>query len=119
MSQVHVLDYRDGHYRCVIHTATPSGNNSAGFAWSELLLTLGYSGRTVLAEGTGPGQITPEEKADIRSGATLEFVVMIEGAPTLTGAQLQTLLAAQAPGIISAQQAKWAEELKFYGGTRA
>jgi hypothetical protein len=119
MAQVHVLDYTDGRYRCVIHTETPAGNNSAGFPWSTLLLVKGYSGRTILSEGTGPGQITPEEKAEIVAGTILEFEVNIVGSATMTGADLQALLVAEAPAIINAQKARWAQELRFYGGTKA
>ena len=115
MSQVHVLEYSDGRFRFVIHTATPTGSNPAGFAWSLLLLQKGYSGRTVMTEGTGPGQITPAEKAQIVAGTLLEFEVRVEAAPTITGAQLQTLLQDQAPGIIAAQLAGWQQELRFFG----
>ena len=119
MAQVHVLEYSDGRFRFVIHTATPAGNNTAGFAWSILLLQKGYSGRTVMTEGSGPGQITPEEKAEIVAGTLLEFEVRIEASPTITGGQLQTLLQDQAPGIITAQLDQWRQELRFLGATRA
>ena len=68
MAQVHVLEYADGRFRCVIHTATPSGDNSANIPWATVFLATGRSGRTVLVEGTGPGQITAEEKAQIQAG---------------------------------------------------
>jgi hypothetical protein len=118
MSQVHVLEYSEGRFRIIIHTATPSGNNGAGFAWSELLLQRGYSGRTVMTMGTGPGQISAEEKIEIVAGTLLEFELRLEAAPTITGAQLQTLLQNQAPGLISTQMAQWQQELRFWGATR-
>lgn len=118
MAQVHVLEHSEGRFRILIHTATPAGNNSAGFAWSVLLLQRGYSGRTAMTEGTGPGQITPEEKAEIVAGTLLEFELRLEADPALTGAELQTLLQAQAPGLIAAQLAQWQQELRFWGATR-
>ena len=118
MAQVHVLEYTDGRFRCVIHTATPTGNNGANIPWSTLLLARGYSGRTTLIEGTGPGQITPEEKAQILAGTLLEFELKLEAAPTLTGTELQALLQAQAPAMIQTQLDQWRTELRFYGAVR-
>ena len=118
MAQAHCLEYTEGRFRIVIHTATPSGNNGAGFPWSTLLLMRGYSGRTVMTEGTGPGQITPEEKTEIVAGTLLEFELRLEASPTITGAQLQTLLQNQAPGIITAQLDQWQQELRYFGATR-
>ena len=119
MAQVHVLDYSDGRFRIIIHTATPAGNNSAGFPWATLLLQQGYSGRTVMTLGTGPGQITPEEKAEIVAGTLLEFELRLEADAAITGAQLQTLLQAQAPTLIAAQMAQAQQMLRFWGATRA
>ena len=118
MAQVHVLEYADGRFRCVIHTATPSGDNSANIPWSTVFLATGRSGRTVLVEGTGPGQITADEKAQIQAGAVLEFEVPIEAANSITGAQLQTLLQAQAPTLVTTQIAQWQAATKFYGVVR-
>jgi hypothetical protein len=118
MAQVHVLEYSEGRFRIMIHTATPAGNNSAGFPWSTLLLQRGYSGRTGMTVGTGPGQIDPAEKAQILAGTLLEFELRLEADPTLTGAQLQTLLQAQAPALITAQLGQWQQELKWWGATR-
>jgi hypothetical protein len=118
MAQVHVLEYSEGRFRIMIHTATPAGNNSAGFTWSALLLLRGYSGRTAMTEGTGPGQIDPTEKAQIVAGTLLEFELRLEADPALTGAQLQTLLQNQAPTLIAAQLAAWQSELKWWGQTR-
>jgi hypothetical protein len=118
MAQVHVLEYSDGRFRIILHTATPTGNNGAGFSWSSLLLMKGYSGRTVMTEGTGPGQISPEEKAQILAGTLLEFELRLEAAPTITGAQLQTLLQNQAPDLITAQMQQWQQELRFWGAVR-
>jgi hypothetical protein len=118
MALVHVLEYVDGRFRCVLHTPTPAGNNSAGIAWSTVFLATGRSGRTAMVEGTGPGQIDPAEKAEIQAGTLLEFEIPIEAASTMTGAQLQTLLQAQAAPLIAAQLAAWQSALKFYGATR-
>jgi hypothetical protein len=118
MSQVHVLEYVNGHFRCIIHTATPPGNNGAGIPWSTLFLQTGRSGRTVMVAGAGPGQITPAEKADIMAGTVLEFELAIDADPAITGGQLQTLLQTQAPGLITTQIAQWEQELRLYGATR-
>jgi hypothetical protein len=118
MAQVHVLEYVNGHFRCIIHTATPTGNNGAGIAWSLLFLQTGRSGRTVMVEGTAPGQITSAEKAEIMAGTVLEFELAIDADPAMTGGQFQTLLQAQAPGLITAQIAQWEQELRLYGATR-
>src|ERR1043166_6144152 len=118
MAQVHVLDYRDGRFHCIIHTPIPAGTNGAGMAWGTLLLAQGRSGRTVMVEGTGPGQITPAEKAQILAGTLLEFELYLEADPAITGAQLQTLLQAQATRLITAQLAQWQQELRLFGATR-
>jgi hypothetical protein len=119
MAQVHVLEYADGRFRCVLHTTTPTGDNSANIPWSNVFLVTGRSGRTVMVEGTGPGQITPAEKAQILAGTVLELEISVEAANSITGAQLQTLLQAQAPGLITAQVNQWQAALKFYGATRS
>jgi|ERR1043165_4489136 hypothetical protein len=118
MAQVHVLDYVDGRFRCVLHTATPAGTNSAGIPWSTVFLVTGRSGRTVMVEGTAPGQISPTEKAQIVAGTLLEFEIPIEADPAISGTQLQTLLQNQAPTLIATQLAQWQSILRFYGATR-
>lgn len=118
MSQVHVLEYTEGRFRCLLHTATPAGNNAAGIPWSTVFLVTGRSGRTAMVEGTDPGQITAAEQAQIRAGTLLEFEVLIDAAPTITAAQLQTLLQNQAPAFVTEQLTAWQQSCRFYGAVR-
>lgn len=62
-------------YRAVMHFSVPVGNNSANFTWKSVFLAAGLTGpgKSVLTEGTGPGQITTVELGQIGLGDVIEI----------------------------------------------
>lgn len=120
MSTVHVLEQNNGEFRCVLHFAVPAGNNSAGLTWKAVGLASGRTGTTRLTEGTGPGQITTSEKAQVVSGDVVEFESMLRAeSGGLTGALLGATVDAMATAAIAAYQAEFARTFKWYGAVRA
>lgn len=118
MAAIHVLEAGGLNlYRVVVHSATPQGNNSAGVAWSAALVGSGRA-TTVMAEGSGPGQISTEEKALIESGAVIEGVFMWGDNPSWNNTQRLADLDLRAGQLTAELQARYAAELKFYGATR-
>ena len=117
MSAYHALEQTGFRLRIVHHFATPSGNNSAGVTWKAAALAAGLSGTTRLTEGTGPGQISTTEKAQVTAGDVLEIEFTVDLSLTLTGAQV--LAAVQEVG--TTEEAGWLArtqaQLKYYGGT--
>jgi len=78
MSKLHVGTNVDSDtWNVVIHDVAPVGNNSAGFTWISALLSSGASGVTVMAEGTGTGEISTAEKAAVEAGTTLELATQL------------------------------------------
>src|SRR5262245_64243657 len=63
----------DGNtYEVIFHIPVPAGNNRAGVAYPVALIGSGRGGTTVMKEGTGQGEITAAEKAQIESGTIYE-----------------------------------------------
>ena len=119
MSTVHVLDQSNGEYRCVIHFPVPGGSNSAGFTWKAVALSAGIAGATRLVVGTGPGQITAAEQAQIVAGDVVEFETTLRAeSGGLTGALLAVTVDGLVANAITDFQAKLAREFKWYGATR-
>lgn len=85
MALFHVLELVDptppADYRVVIHIPVPAGTNTVGVSWKQVFLAAGRSGRTVLPDGTGPGQIMPAEKAQVTQGDVLEFDTVMDAEP--------------------------------------
>lgn len=77
MSKFHVLETNAGEASVVLHSVMPAGNNSVGVSWKDANLNSGSQGTTVLSEGTGAGQITTAEKANIEAGDVLEVTGLI------------------------------------------
>lgn len=118
MSKIHILEHQGGGvYRVVIHFATPGGNSTEGFAWSQLLVNTGRN-KTMLPAGTGPGQIDPVEKAAVEAGTTVEMEVFLPvESGGVTGAPLLASLNTMADQQIAAYTAALADMLKHYGRT--
>jgi hypothetical protein len=76
MAKVHIgKQLSAGRFQAVIHYDVPTGNNSAGKSWQDCIAA--GNPTTVLEEGTGVGQITTAEKADVESGAVVEIVYSV------------------------------------------
>ena len=114
MSKIHILrGATSGLYTIVLHTPMPAGNNQAGFSWQECWVNDGRN-VTTMVEGTGAGQITTAEKADVEAGTVLEFVTSllrdsVGGAASLT---------AWADQHINDRKSQLQTEYKHYGYTQ-
>lgn len=126
MSNIHILDRQGNGYRVAFHIAVPGTTNSAGLAWSAVLLQSGEGGRTVLADGNGSGAdggIATAEKASIAAGTVLEAVdtVAVPNGPTgqaMTTAQLNAWLDALFAVKTADAQARIAVVYAQYGRVR-
>ena len=76
MSDIHILEGGNS-YRCVMHFPVPNRTNYAGVNYRAAILGCNLGGKTVLQEGSGPGQISSAEKAQIETGEVVERVVSI------------------------------------------
>jgi hypothetical protein len=121
MPNTHVLEASGVRYRLALHVSIPAGNNSAGIAWNTALVNSGLGGKTVLATGNGPGQITATELASVQAGNTYEqidWVDVTQGGQLTTTAQQAAFLddyyAARSVEVRTQLQA----QLKWYGATR-
>jgi len=87
MSSIHVLAGNGSNlYTAVIHIATPAGNNAVGVSWATALVNSGMA-KTTMTAGTGPGQISTSEKAQIEAGTVIEAVTQWQDDPTFTTQQ--------------------------------
>lgn len=119
MAAINVLEINpNGMADVVIHFTVPVGNNSAGVTWKLAALNSGWSGKTKMATGTGPGQISSADAALVASGDLIEIVVPIpaydgSGAIITSGKLTTIATAAQNDWLARAQAA-----LKYYGYTQ-
>jgi hypothetical protein len=76
MSQWHVLggDTNGNSYTVAFHLPIPSANNRAGVNYQTALVNSGIGGKTIMATGTGPGQISSTEVTQIQAGSVYEYV---------------------------------------------
>jgi len=74
MADIHTLTGGHNSWRVVMHFPVPDVNNEASVNYRIALANSGLSD-TVMTTGTGPGQITSEEAAEIAAGAVYEHVV--------------------------------------------
>lgn len=117
MAAVNVLDRIEGTglVRVVIHFNIPAGNNTVGVSWKAAALGAGWTGKTILATGNGPGQITSADAALVASGDMVEIVTTFQaedGSGTVISSAKITALAAAA-------QTEWQNRasaaLKYWG----
>ncbi|MBU2118642.1 MAG: hypothetical protein KJ954_13730 [Alphaproteobacteria bacterium] len=115
MAKIHILEAdHEGNYRMVIHSPIPTGNNFIGLSWKIVGLASGMLGSTILTEGTGIGQITTAEKAQINSGDLKETVVTVKAE---SGGGTIASINAMVYSAISDDRAKLQRQLKYYGFT--
>ena len=119
MSAIHVLTGKgDNTYLCVVHIAIPNTNNPVGTNWRAALINSGIGGKTILAEGTGPGQITTQEKALIASGALYEITLAFQDMPAWTNQQRVAELQARAAEVSEQALARLQAQLKYFGAAQ-
>src|SRR5262249_10852203 len=118
MSNIHVLGQSGKDtYTVVVHVAVPAGNNSAGVSWQTAVVNAGRN-VTQMVAGSGAGQITPAEAAQVASGAVLEGSFQWGDDPTWTNQQRLDDLTLRASQLQAELLAQTAAALKFYGFTR-
>ena len=98
MGKVHVLaGDRDGHeYNLAIHIPIGAGNNAAAQSWRTCLVNSELGEATVLATGTGPGQISAAELSQVQAGEVYEVTasINIQGVgPSNLGSAVDELVA--------------------------
>ena len=115
MAKIHILECDDdGNYRMVIHSPVPVGNNAAGISWKTAGLAAGKLGASILAAGTGPGQIAAAEQASIAGGDLMETMATVKAeSGGATVASINDL----ADRAITDRRATLARQLKYYGFT--
>ena len=117
MADIHVLDSdASGQARVAFHYPVAAADNDAKCSVRDSLVKSGAGGTTVLAEGTGPGQINTAEKAQIAAGEVYEHVVSV---PILSGgtkpAEVQATLRHFYVREKAAAMAGIERRLRFYG----
>lgn len=119
MSFIHVLGGRsDLTYECILHIPIPVGNNPAGIPWRSALLNSGLGGRTRMVEGTGPGQITSAEKAQIAAGELFEEVLQFQDNTLWTMVERLDALNSAATRRRAETLRDLQTTLKYFGATR-
>ena len=116
MADMHVLA-GDGlcYWTLVMHFPVPDQNNEVGVNYRIALVNSGLGG-TSMTEGTGPGQISAAEKAQIDAGEVYEHSIQFlaeSGANTLA-----ELLAAAREAYAREQArvtARFESQLRYYG----
>lgn len=87
MANIHILERvgiadpliaSNDKVRVALHVTVPNGNNAEGFPWKSVLLNAGVTGKTLLSEGTGAGQISPAERAAVLAGDVLELEMVVD-----------------------------------------
>lgn len=122
MSLLHILNAVDPNaqpnlYRAVCHIPTSTGTNSAGMLWTDVVINSGLN-ITSLSVGTGAGQISSSEKADIDAGRVTEVHVTIMDNPTLASSLRLAFIDSQTATVVSEIQANYARQYRWYGLTR-
>lgn len=115
MSKIHVLEAAgDRQYKVIIHVPVPTGNNAVGMSWKSVLLASGKSGTSQLTVGTGPGQISSAENAQIVAGDVIELSTTILAE---SGGAGQASIDAMVDAAIAENTASIASQYKYYGHT--
>lgn len=115
MLNIHVLAGNgSGMFTAVIHTPTPAGNNAAGVPWSTALVNSGMN-KTIMTEGTGAGQITTAEKAQIAAGTVIEAVTQWQDDPTFTTQQRLDDFTLRTQQAVADRLDRLAKQLTYFG----
>ncbi len=120
MADIHVLA-GDGKSRwsIVAHFAVPDASNSVSVNWRTALVNSGLGGSSLI-EGTGAGQITAAELAQVNAGALFEhhfqFLAESGGSSNL---ELQAALRSEYAKHETAVLASLQRRLKYFGHTES
>jgi hypothetical protein len=102
-----------------MHIDVPAGNNSAGTAWTVVILNSGIGGTTRLADGAGTGgTISSAEKTSITSGTVYEVEQLVSLPPGMNATQANAFLDALHAAKVTEVQAQIQQRLPYFGYTR-
>jgi len=117
MADIHILT-GDGieQWTIAAHYAIPDTTNEVSVNYRTALINSGLGGTSQLAEGTGAGQITTAEMAQIAAGELFEYTFSFyaESGAT-TNAQLLSAVRNEYNGRQSRVIASLQRRLKYYG----
>lgn len=102
----------NGQYQVVVHFVTPVGNNAVGISWAAAIVGAGLN-TTILAVGTGAGNINSADAALIANGSLIEVVGNI--ADPINNADAVAKLAALTVQLVNDAKAKLQIKLKYFG----
>lgn len=78
MSKIHVLTGGAGSFNAVVHSVVPVGNNLVGISWQTCIANSSYLPLVSrLTIGTGAGQISAIEAAQVAAGTVVEYELTI------------------------------------------
>lgn len=114
MAAIHVLEGDGQRYRVVAHITTPAGSNKVGNTWAACIAAAGLT-TSVLPTGTGLGQITSAEVAELAAGTKFEVVVTVD----VPGAGLtQAKIAALVQTAVNDELQRLKNRFDYYGYTQ-
>jgi hypothetical protein len=124
MSQWHVLsgDENANGFTVVFHLPIPSANNRSGVNYQTAIVNSGIGGKTIMATGTGAGQITSTELASIQAGTLYEYVIQFFTNPGETQSAAATRLNnlyTQYSNTSNQPLLAIQNQLEYFGGTSA
>ena len=111
MAKVHCLKTGGGATTSVIHYLTPAGSNSASITWANAIVASGNN-KTILTTGTGVGQISSAEAAQIAAGEVIEVITDLQ-IDSSGGSAAQVLPTIER--VIAEDKLRLAASLKWYG----
>lgn len=119
MSKIHILAGSGlGVYTAIVHIPTPTGSNSAGVLWTDVVKNSGRT-KTIMSVGIGPGQITQSEVDQMVAGTLIEGSFQWQDDPNLSAAARTADLDLRATQLTNELLARYAVELKYFGVTRS
>jgi hypothetical protein len=101
-------------YDVVVHSPTPAGNNSAGVAWSEVLVN-SLSNVSSLPVGSGGGRISNNENNAILAGTVFETRFAWTDLPTWTNPERAADLNSRAAQAVTLAVADFQRRMRFFG----
>jgi hypothetical protein len=118
MAKTHILSKQGQSVQVVMHFPIPATMNAAGVLWRTALVNSGLGGTSVLAEGTGAGQITSAELLRVQSGELLEAQHTILLGSVTPGQSALDYLDAEWERVRQHRLAVLADELDYFGMIR-
>lgn len=115
MSRLHVMQANGiNQYSVFVHSPTPAGNNSAGRAWTEVIINSGMN-VSALPTGSGGGRIAIAENNAIIAGTVMETQFAWMDDPAWTNPQRAADLNTRAAQAVAAAIEEFKKVNRFFG----